>query len=507
MSSSTALVGVASLAFVFLNFLQNGDKRRKVGLLLPYRSGATERQLVAAIPTVGDIGGPIGFLIQPIRSLWDSSGPLQEGYDKYRGNVYKFRTMTGWKVAVTSPQQIEDMRKAPDDVLSSMEAVVDMLQMDYTLGEPFHYDPYQVKIVKGTMTRNIQVRFAEVTDEVVTAFSELIPPRDDWETIDFNPTMYQIICRASNRFFLGLPLCRDPDFVDLNIKFTIYVVLSGYFIRLFPNFLKPIVGKIVTPLHSSVKRAKRHLASVIQERFDQEKEHQTPDWPGKPNDMLSWLLEEATEGDRRTIHDLVVRILGVNFGAIHTTSLTLNSTLKYLTRYPEYIPALREEIQSIIDGCGWTKQAMGRMRKLDSFLREVQRFDPLGSFGVERKVLKDFTFSDGTVVPAGTTVGVPVRALQRDEAYFSNGDKFEGFRFADMREEEGESIKHQMVTPTADFFLFGHGRHACPGRFFAVNELKLLVAHILLNYDIKAENLEDGKQDDGSRFLFRKRRT
>ncbi|KAK1225701.1 hypothetical protein PQX77_011321 [Marasmius sp. AFHP31] len=150
---------------------------------------------------------------------------------------------------------------------------------------------------------------------------------------------------------------------------------------------------------------------------------------------------------------------------------------------------------------------MGRMRKLDSFMKEVQRLDPMVPFNVQRKVLKDFTFSDGTVVPAGTTVGVPARALQRDEAYFLNADKFEGFRFADMREEEGESIKHQMVTPTADFFLFGHGRHACPGRFFAVNELKLLVAHILWNYDVRAENLEGGKQDNGSRFLFRKRRT
>ncbi|KAK1225700.1 hypothetical protein PQX77_011320 [Marasmius sp. AFHP31] len=328
MSSSTVLVGVASLALVFLNFLQKGDKRRKL----------------AAIPTVGDIGGPIGFLIQPMRSLWDSSGPLKEGYDKYRGNVYKFRTMTGWKVAATSSQQIDDMRKAPDDVLSSVEAAVDTLQVDYTLGKPLHYDPYHVKTVKGPMTRNIQARFAEVRDEVVTAFSESIPPRNDWETIDFNPTMYQIICRASNRFFLGLPLCRDPDFVDLNVKFTIYVVLSGHLISLFPNFFKPIVGNIVTPLHSGVKRAKRHLASVIQERFDQEKEHQTPDWPGKPNDMLSWLLEEATGGDRRTIYDLVLRILMVNFGAIHTTSLTLKGILKYLTRYPEYIPALREEI-------------------------------------------------------------------------------------------------------------------------------------------------------------------
>lgn len=32
---------------------------------------------------------------------------------------------------------------------------------------------------------------------------------------------------------------------------------------------------------------------------------------------------------------------------------------------------------------------------------------------------------------------------------------------------------------------FGFGRHACPGRFFAANEIKLILARMLLDYDIK----------------------
>ncbi|KAK3068494.1 hypothetical protein LTS18_000643 [Coniosporium uncinatum] len=32
---------------------------------------------------------------------------------------------------------------------------------------------------------------------------------------------------------------------------------------------------------------------------------------------------------------------------------------------------------------------------------------------------------------------------------------------------------------------FSHGRHACPGRFFAANQLKLLLAQIVLGYDIQ----------------------
>ena len=74
-----------------------------------------------------------------------------------------------------------------------------------------------------------------------------------------------------------------------------------------------------------------------------------------------------------------------------------------------------------------------------------------------------------------------------------------------------------MATLSPDFLLFGHGRHACPGRFFAVNELKALVAYVLMTYDIK---LEDDKprvppeprwfgtsllRDETSKIMFRRR--
>ena len=39
---------------------------------------------------------------------------------------------------------------------------------------------------------------------------------------------------------------------------------------------------------------------------------------------------------------------------------------------------LREEIEPIVATHGWTKAAMGKMWKLDSFLRESQRYNGIG---------------------------------------------------------------------------------------------------------------------------------
>ena len=38
--------------------------------------------------------------------------------------------------------------------------------------------------------------------------------------------------------------------------------------------------------------------------------------------------------------------------------------------------------------------------------------------------------------------------------------------------------------PATDQLTFGFGGQACPGRYFAISELKLILTKVLLNYDI-----------------------
>ena len=51
----------------------------------------------------------------------------------------------------------------------------------------------------------------------------------------------------------------------------------------------------------------------------------------------------------------------------------------------------------------------------------------------------------------------------------------------------GTGRKVDMTATHTDFLPFGHGRHACPGRFFAAAELKLMLALIVMKYDVKLE--------------------
>jgi len=281
-------------------------------------------------------------------------------------------------------------------------------------------------------------------------------------------------------------LCRDLDYLNLNIRFAASIAKNADIINLFPAFLKPVAARIFTDGNASIRHGMKHIGPIVQERLKMEKEYGR-DWPGKPNDLITWLLEEG-KGDERSPRAITESVLAVNFGAIHTTSISFIHALYYLIRYPEYVRPLREEVESVVKEEGWTKEAMNKMIKLDSFLKESQRLKGLRVYALSRKVLKDFTFSDGTVLPAGTELAAARGPIHMNAAIYPNPDEFDGFRFANLMDGDHKGTKSQMVTTNVDYLSFGHGKLACPGRFMAVNTLKTMMSYILIKYDVKFED-------------------
>lgn len=169
---------------------------------------------------------------------------------------------------------------------------------------------------------------------------------------------------------------------------------------------------------------------------------------------------------------------------------------------PQDYETVRREVAQCISEEGWTKTAMDNMRFLDSFMKESQRFDALGTSAFDttievsilmtthvaiglRVAVEDCSLS-GAFIPKGTTIGANMLNAHFDSgAWGDSAYDFDSYRFIKLEEEQGRRI--QLPTSTINTMTFGYGKHACPGRFFAAQEMKLLMAHFLHHYDLKLE--------------------
>ena len=89
--------------------------------------------------------------------------------------------------------------------------------------------------------------------------------------------------------------------------------------------------------------------------------------------------------------------------------------------------------------------------------------DPL-SATLTRKALRDFRFSDGTLIPSGTLVSAAARATHFDPENYENPDTFDPWRFVKLSGLDDADMKgstnHALVDTNPAFLAFGLGRHA-----------------------------------------------
>jgi cytochrome P450 len=210
--------------------------------------------------------------------------------------------------------------------------------------------------------------------------------------------------------------------------------------------------------------------------------------------MLQWFMDAAFgHSERFANRELAIRVLVLNFASIHTTSNSVAHCLYHLAVDPVSVDVLRKELEDVITTHGWTKAAMARLHLMDSVLRETARFTGLNgreyayalrlpptdqSVSITRIAVKPHTFRDGTFVPRGAFLGCPTSAVHADGLNYPSPRLFKPFRFVDATDKDSVASKQtsQFASTRSSYIPFGHGKSACPGRFFASVEMLVLIA-------------------------------
>lgn len=330
-----------------------------------------------------------------------------------------------------------------------------------------------------------------------------------------NKHLLRIVAKVSGRIFVGPELCRTEEYIDTAINYTVMTMKAVHAITNVVTSERKYKADAlpeVKELRARQKAANEFIKPVIEARKRAMREN--PDFQ-KPDDTLQWILDDGqSKYGEQDDQELTEIQLSLTFAAIHTTTMTATNAMYCLAVMPELVPELRDEVRTVLKEYGdFTSAALQKMKKLDSFLREVMRVYPLGwgmlNFRISifltrttltpsigsfvRKVHKPIILSNGQVIPAGCTIEVAAYNSMHDPDFISDPMEFDALRW--YRQRQTEELKgtekasadsaNQMVTVSPTALTFGYGRHACPGRFFAANEIKMIMGHAILDYDFK----------------------
>ncbi|UQC84486.1 cytochrome P450 [Colletotrichum lupini] len=444
--------------------------------------------------------------------MFDAETLIRDSYGKFRDTVYQIKATEGLQVLVPA-RLIGELRSLPEEVLSATEAVDEAMLSRYTNFTLGNHADLLSTLVRCKLSQNLARLVPQLKSELEYVVATEFPNCK----VKFQPFALRAIARISGRAFVGPDVNRQEQWMDISINFAIHVFVAVVKMQLFPEWARPIAQYGVSELRQirkDVDKATAMLKPIIDERL---RDLEMPSFEKSPDDLIQWLVEALPEDEKRDVRSQAHLQLILAAASIHTTNNLVTDCIYDLAAHPEVQDMLREEAHQVLEvEDGWArKESMAKLKKLDSFMKETQRLaGNITSF--IRKVVKPIDLSDGTHLPPGTKLLAPQAGISHDERYFENPDTFDALRFFKLRQKSDEDANRWQFTSISDTNMnFGAGKHACPGRFFAGNEIKMVLAYFLLNYDMK---LKDGETrpkpmvmvmskspDPNAEVLFRRR--
>ncbi|KAG2210477.1 hypothetical protein INT47_002419 [Mucor saturninus] len=468
-SSKNELMFIGAATFLTLYNLSAYIKAKRQRLNLP-------PTIPFALPIVGH---SLYLMYTPSRFLdWCN--------EKY-GEVYNLNVL-GKIITVASGKSAEEALIADQSDLSLDHGVVrDLLHLDYVFDEPtmdigMVVNPSVAKIAIPNSKMPMYVK--DIQQGVLNACDALL---NENPTLIKRPSPFfqNFVAYMSVPSLIGTEFALNTEVIESFAQFTGDVISNVGLFLVTPTFLHKLVLPYVQSSQKHIDVMVKYVAPVVRERREKMRlaeaagqEH------GLVENFLQGLIEFVkTDKDGVQSHlspeQISQSVLLVAFASVHTTSMNLSFCIYWLLARPDLMERLQSEIQTVLPGDGpVTPEALSKMKFLNNFMREVLR-QGADKIANGKKAMYDFTFSNGYQVPKGRIIESSIRQLN----FGDNSTRCE-------IDEMDPDMSHNKIstTPGRDFASFGMGKHLCPGRFFAVQEIQMTLVYLLKNYDIKTAN-------------------
>ncbi|KAG8196951.1 hypothetical protein JTE90_009010 [Oedothorax gibbosus] len=194
--------------------------------------------------------------------------------------------------------------------------------------------------------------------------------------------------------------------------------------------------------------------------------------------FLDLLLTEHLSDSRFTEEDITEEVNTFMFAGHDTTAVGMSWALYLIGQDPEVQKRCQEELEAIFGDDrdrALTTEDVKDLKYIECVLKESQRLYPSLPY-IGRESSCDVVVN-GYTIPAGTNCMIFTYMLHRDEEVFPNPEKFDPDRFL----PENAVGRHPFA-----YVPFSAGPRNCIGQRFAMMEQKVVLAHVLLNYEVKS---------------------
>ncbi|KAJ7445116.1 cytochrome P450 [Mycena latifolia] len=266
--------------------------------------------------------------------------------------------------------------------------------------------------------------------------------------------------------------------IGKNLQLAQTLFRKGRIYRAFPNPERRTQQGLETTLTSWVNTQKE---KVLQEGTSTDMPYQEA--AIKTSSLLDYMLhatdEEGKKMDVELVHQNVLTFLGAG-------QVTTSSALAWLWFCLATFPAQARKLYASLLAAGLTADKeitadeLGKLEYLDWFIKETQRlYNP--AFQPTRQAQKDVIMPGGFFVPKGSQVTVALHSLMINTEYWKDPLTFDPDRWG--TEEVRKRHKYAYIP-------FAAGGRGCIGFNFALQEIKIILTRIVLNFQI--ENTTEG---------------
>lgn len=358
------------------------------------------------------------------------------------------------------------------------------------------------KLLQQSFTQTACKAYRPVQEEEARRAAVAIIQRPlEWEVL-LRQFSQAVVLRVG--FGIDIQEKNDP-FVEMAIKVEEATGESGVpagslidfypFLRYLPNAISSLSSHLAPLVHA--RRTKKFIQQLHDAPWDATEpsiRSKTAMQPSFMQTHFSRYLNNEAKGksNEATIEDIKGAAGAISIAGGNTTWSTIIVCILNLILHPEVQARARAEIDAVIgqDEDGEILRLPNfedrpHLKWLECIIQETTRWMPLSPMGVPHATLAEDTYK-GYRIPAGSVVYANAWAMSRDDKVYSSPDDFAPERYLPVSDGgKGEPL------PDGPF---GFGRRVCPGQYFALSGVYMIVATILATMNMTCPLDHEGNE-------------